>query len=147
MITQRLILDGGYPDGLWCCAGCAAKFLAGADGNGTYLAHRGDCPEMAAVLKAYTREQHEAAITALSLELLREQVAKIAGDAVAELTGGNLAGVGEAIRVSERDRIRAGLDAIATTLVRPGGGNGPAYQQALRVVPRAALEKLLDAGQ
>jgi hypothetical protein len=46
--TQRLILDGGYPDGLWACGGCGARFTADAEGNGTYLVHPDDCPELRA---------------------------------------------------------------------------------------------------
>lgn len=43
MTSQRLILDGGYPDGLWSCAGCKAVLTEGV------LEHPGDCAEMARV--------------------------------------------------------------------------------------------------
>lgn len=44
--TQRLILDGGYPDGLWACAGCKAKFTPGADGSGTFIVHHDMCQQV-----------------------------------------------------------------------------------------------------
>ncbi len=45
MITQRFVLDGGYPDGLWACAGCGAHLESGPDDAGTVIGHKGDCPE------------------------------------------------------------------------------------------------------
>ena len=48
MITQRLELEGGYPDGLWACAGCGAHLESGLDDAGTVMKHRDDCPEVAA---------------------------------------------------------------------------------------------------
>lgn len=40
MITQRLILDGPYPDGVWTCPGCMSPLTEGR------LEHPDDCPEM-----------------------------------------------------------------------------------------------------
>jgi len=52
MITQRLVLDGGYPDGVWACGGCGTHLHEG------FLAHRDDCPDvraLAAILTGWDR--------------------------------------------------------------------------------------------
>lgn len=41
MITQRLILEGGYPSGLWTCPGCRATLTE------SRLEHDDTCPEVA----------------------------------------------------------------------------------------------------
>lgn len=45
MIIQRLVLNGGYPDGVWACAGCGAR-LGDNDQSGPAFEHEDDCPEM-----------------------------------------------------------------------------------------------------
>lgn len=40
MITQRLILDGAYPDGVWACIGCSAHLIEGR------ITHHDRCPEI-----------------------------------------------------------------------------------------------------
>ena len=40
MITQKLVLEGGYPDGVWTCAGCPAELTEGL------LTHYNNCTEM-----------------------------------------------------------------------------------------------------
>lgn len=40
MITQRLILDGGYPDGTWTCPGCRSPLTEGL------IQHPDDCQEL-----------------------------------------------------------------------------------------------------
>jgi hypothetical protein len=40
VITQRLILDGPYPDGVWACIGCSAHLIEGR------IEHPDDCPEI-----------------------------------------------------------------------------------------------------
>lgn len=47
-VVQRLTLEGGYPDGLWACAGCGGKFSHDEQGSGTFLVHPEHCPEVAA---------------------------------------------------------------------------------------------------
>lgn len=39
-VTQRLELHGGYPDGVWRCAGCLAEL------TGNRIAHLPKCSEM-----------------------------------------------------------------------------------------------------
>jgi transcriptional regulator with XRE-family HTH domain len=39
-VTQRLVLAGGYPGGVWTCAGCRAELTEGR------IAHTAGCPEV-----------------------------------------------------------------------------------------------------
>jgi hypothetical protein len=60
VITQRLVLDGGYPDGIYRCAGCHARLENGA------FRHPDDCTVMAQAAAAERgaiialAEQHQA---------------------------------------------------------------------------------------
>ena len=49
MITQRLILDGPYPDGVWTCIGCASPLTEGR------IQHPDDCPELRGLGRASRR--------------------------------------------------------------------------------------------
>ncbi len=68
MTAQRLALTGGYPDGVWSCAWCAAEL---ADGG---IAHREDCrwiADIAAKAHAAQRERLADAAGELKFTLYR----------------------------------------------------------------------------
>ena len=54
MITQRLILDGDYPDGVWSCPGCGAHFTDGV------LTHPDVCTEIKGAAQDLSAELAEA---------------------------------------------------------------------------------------
>jgi hypothetical protein len=141
--TQRLILEGGYPDGLWACAGCKANFTHDAEGNGTYIVHPDGCPEV--------RGEDAPRRDDLALIAYREQARYLLAsgivpepyDQLPEGTRDMLAAVAEAVARAERERIREAVEGLSAVLTRPGLGYGRAHWESVRVVPADGLLELL----